>query len=267
MKSAIFFAILLIVSLQTIAQTQTDKKSDTQITITDRVTDSKDGSTQVTVKVLDLNSLTEAERETKIKAVMDSVKATNKDNHRISVTIDDNKQTSSADKNTEDRVYKNKKQHKVYRFESKDGEDVVIDTREMRENMKQWAKDMKPKFKKMEKSMEKFGERMSENWSDNPHVMVYKNKTHHYSATIRSLNAFPNNPDKNELNIRFHAPLNGDVIITVTDTKGKQVARKEIKGFGGEFVGQIDIGKDPKGTYFVMVTQNEDGAVKRVVID
>ncbi len=68
------------------------------------------------------------------------------------------------------------------------------------------------------------------------------------------------------MNLRFYVPQKGDVLVTISDTKGKEVGKKEIKDFSGEFVGQIDIKKNTKGTLFVTVTQNEDGAVKRVVI-
>ncbi|MFD2572335.1 T9SS type A sorting domain-containing protein [Spirosoma soli] len=86
-------------------------------------------------------------------------------------------------------------------------------------------------------------------------------------STIRGLDVFPNNPDQNLLNVRFTAPAKGDISIIVTNPKGKEVARREIKDFSGEFVGQIDLGKKPQGAYFITVTQNEDGAVKRVVVD
>lgn len=86
------------------------------------------------------------------------------------------------------------------------------------------------------------------------------------ASTVRSLDAYPNNPDRNLLNVRFVAPIKGDITISVTNPKGKEVAHKEVKDFSGEFVGQIDLGKKAQGTYFITVTQNEDGAVKRIVI-
>lgn len=87
------------------------------------------------------------------------------------------------------------------------------------------------------------------------------------ASTIRGLEAFPNNPDHDQLNVRFTAPAKGDVSIVVTNPKGKEVAKREIKDFSGEFVGQIDMGKKAQGAYFITVTQHEDGAVKRIVID
>ncbi|MCX6213095.1 T9SS type A sorting domain-containing protein [Spirosoma sp.] len=86
-------------------------------------------------------------------------------------------------------------------------------------------------------------------------------------STIRGLDAFPNNPDHDQLNVRFTAPAKGDVTIFVTNPKGKEVARRDIKDFSGEFVGQIDLGKKPQGVYFITVTQNEDGAVKRIIVE
>ena len=86
-------------------------------------------------------------------------------------------------------------------------------------------------------------------------------------STIRGLDVYPNNPDQNQLNVRFTAPAKGDVSIIITNPKGKEVAKREIKDFSGEFVGQIDLGKKPQGAYFITVTQNEDGAVKRIVVD
>ncbi|GAA4407716.1 hypothetical protein GCM10023187_28690 [Nibrella viscosa] len=98
-----------------------------------------------------------------------------------------------------------------------------------------------------------------ENWSRNGSFGTK-------ASTVRSLDAYPNNPDQNLLNVRFVAPAKGDITITITNPKGKEVARKEVKDFSGEYVGQIDLGKNAKGTYFITVTQNEDGAVKRIVI-
>ncbi|QJD78597.1 T9SS type A sorting domain-containing protein [Spirosoma rhododendri] len=86
-------------------------------------------------------------------------------------------------------------------------------------------------------------------------------------SSVRGLDVFPNNPDKEQLNIRFTAPAKGDVLIVVTNPKGKEVARREIKDFSGEYVGQISLSRKAEGTYFVTVTQNEDGAVKRVVVN
>ncbi len=85
-------------------------------------------------------------------------------------------------------------------------------------------------------------------------------------ATVRGLDAYPSNPDRNMLNVRFNAPAKGDVSIVVTNPKGKEVAHRDLKDFTGEFVGQVDLGKKAEGVYFITVTQNDDGAARRVVV-
>lgn len=97
-----------------------------------------------------------------------------------------------------------------------------------------------------------------ENWS--------RSGSTNQPSTIRGLDAYPSNPDKYMLNVRFTAPGKGDALIVVTNLKGKEVARRELKDFTGEFVGQVDLGRKAEGVFFVTVTQNEDGAVRRVVL-
>lgn len=85
-------------------------------------------------------------------------------------------------------------------------------------------------------------------------------------STVRGLDVYPNNPDWTILNVRFNAPAKGDVQIMVTNTKGKEIASRTLKDFQGEFVGQVDVGRKAEGVVFVTVTQNDDGAVRRVVL-
>lgn len=86
-------------------------------------------------------------------------------------------------------------------------------------------------------------------------------------STIRSVDVFTNKPETNVLNIRFYAPKSGDVNITVLDLQGNVKAKEEAKNFEGEYVGQIKLGKGAKGTYFVIVSQGEDGVSRKVKID
>ena len=86
-------------------------------------------------------------------------------------------------------------------------------------------------------------------------------------STVRSLDVFTNRPETNVLNIRFFAPKTGDVNITVLDLQGNVKAKEEAKNFEGEYVGQIKLGKGMKGTFFVIVSQGEDGVSRKVKID
>ncbi|MDQ1087982.1 T9SS type A sorting domain-containing protein [Siphonobacter sp. SORGH_AS_1065] len=143
-------------------------------------------------------------------------------------------------------------------------------------------------WEKFDKEMERFGQNM-ERWGKNfgdqfsqsfryyapnrnslpklsPQVFTWEGTSS--SKTVRSLNVYPNRPFNQTLNLRFTSPTKGDVTIMVTDVKGREVAKETVKDFEGEYVGQITLSKKAeKGTYFVTVTQGEDGTVKRVVIE
>jgi hypothetical protein len=86
-------------------------------------------------------------------------------------------------------------------------------------------------------------------------------------TTIRSIDVFTNKPETNVLNIRFYAPKPGDVNITVLDLQGNVKAKEEAKNFEGEYVGQIKLSKGTKGTFFVIVSQGDDGVSRKVKID
>ena len=78
---------------------------------------------------------------------------------------------------------------------------------------------------------------------------------------------YPNKPFDSKLNVHFIAPEKGDVSIRVNDVEGNEVSVQKIKDFEGEFMGQIDLKKNAKGTLFVTVTQKGDGSVQRIVIE
>ena len=87
------------------------------------------------------------------------------------------------------------------------------------------------------------------------------------SKTVKALKIYPNKPFDNKLNLKFFAPEKGDINVIVTDINGKEVGSQKIKDFQGDFMGQVDLKKNVKGTIFVTVTQGEDGMAKRVVIE
>ncbi len=120
--------------------------------------------------------------------------------------------------------------------------------------MKNFNGDFHPKAKMLMRDMEDFGKHFGDVWESGD--MASK------ASSIRSLNAYSNNPADDVLNLRFSVPEKGNVTVTITDIKGKEIGKKEIHDFEGEYVGQIELKKNTKGTLFVTVIQNEDGAVK-----
>jgi hypothetical protein len=138
--------------------------------------------------------------------------------------------------------------------------DLSFNFDELRNQTRNLGREIQPKARTLMRDMEDLGSRFG-----NSVGSIWTNESAK-ASTVRELSVYPNNPDNGVMNLRFHVQQKGDVSITVLDVRGKEVGKKEIKDFSGEFVGQIDIKKNTKGTLFVTVTQNEDGAVKRVII-
>lgn len=209
--------------------------------------------------------MSDAERERVVNKLVDSLKTTRKEGgrHHMTIIIESNDGNRVV---TRERSKPNPKRLPgdayVYRGKSPKLNDDAW-------NNQKWQYEFRHNFDSLADRMNRFKfdfprdfdrqiARPFENWAQN-----FNGK----ASSIRGLDAYPNNPDRDQLNVRFSAPTKGDVSIIVTNTKGKEVARREIKDFSGEFVGQIDLGKKTSGTYFITVTQNEDGAVKRIVVD
>jgi hypothetical protein len=83
---------------------------------------------------------------------------------------------------------------------------------------------------------------------------------------IKNLDVYTNQPESHVINVRFNAPEEGDVKITVVDLNGTILSKVEEKSFKGEFMDQIRLPKDTKGTFFVIVSQGNDGVSRKVKI-
>ncbi len=83
---------------------------------------------------------------------------------------------------------------------------------------------------------------------------------------IRNLDVYTNIPETNIINVRFYAGTEGDIKITVVDLNGQVVSKAEEKAFKGEYMDQIRLPKETKGTFFVIVSQGNDGISRKVKI-
>lgn len=210
-------------------------------------------------------SISDLERDKLVMKLVDSLKATRKNGGRRQMTIivEDNDGDRSI---TRERISPGKK-----RIPS----DVYVQRGRLPKNNpdfwnnRTWHQEFRWHADSMADQLRRFKLQIPKDF-DRQIARPFEDWARNFNSqpsTIRGLDAYPNNPDRDQLNIRFTAPSKGDVSIIVTNPKGKEVAKREIKDFAGEFVGQIDLGKKSQGTYFVTVTQNEDGAVKRIVVD
>jgi hypothetical protein len=261
-KPALFAMLLSASVIPNSATAQSDKKpksdgKEQKTSIRIKVLEDEDGKTKNIEKSYEVGAMSDQERDKFVEKVLDSLGVDKKKKQTISITVDDGDQDVIARKRRKVIIdHRDDNDALAYHWKNDISGDWDFNTEKFRRNMKDFEREFKPKAKVFMHDMENFGDRMGEIWDKE----VMK------PANVRSLNVYSNNPDNGMLNLRFAVPEKGDVTITVTDIKGKEVGKKEIKDFEGEFVGQIELKKNTKGTLFVTVVQNEDGTVKRVVV-
>jgi len=261
-------ALLLAVALSSAALAQKpdspSKKSD-KGEVNVRIIERNGGEVREIERTYRMDGMTDPDRDKLVMKLVDSLKATRKDGgkRQMTIIIEDgtgdrvvtrergtpNKRRAPADayaqRNRQPRNDQDFWNNQTWRYEFRRGTDSLAD-------------QLNRLKLTIPRDFDRQLVRPFEDWARNVGGKP---------STIRGLDAFPNNPDHDQLNVRFTAPTKGDVTIVVTNPKGKEVARRDIKDFSGEFVGQIDLGKKPQGAYFITVTQNEDGAVKRIIVE
>jgi hypothetical protein len=233
-------------------------EKDKKTTVRVRVSDQENGRDVEREYLVD--PMNDKERKQFVDKVLDSLDVkSGKGSKVVSVTVDDgggDVQTMTRKRRSAVMDHPDEREPLAFNWKDDFSKDFSFETEKFRNHMRNFERDFRPKAKSMIRDMENLGERMGDMWS----------KESVKAATVRDLNVYANNPDNGVLNLRFQVPQKGDLSIIVTDVKGKEVGKKEIKDFSGSFVGQVDLKKNTKGTVFVTVVQNEDGAVKRVII-
>jgi hypothetical protein len=86
------------------------------------------------------------------------------------------------------------------------------------------------------------------------------------SMPLTRIKVYPN-PGNGKVSVSFTAHTKGDVLLTITDAKGKEVYTKSLPDFSGEYFDQVDISEKGKGTYFLKITQGDDSITKKLVVE
>lgn len=280
-QSATLVVAALSLSVAAFAQEKNEKKEEIKV----RVERIENGKKTVTEKVIDASKMTDDERQKTIESVQDSLSAGKGKQQQIKVIIEDNQEKAV------------KGDMREYRFESNDEEDVLIerdmeiegepDIRVYRNrggaprvkvykyhnqdgHAPRWEQEFNFEMDRLGERMQRLGDELPRRFDFREPAYRWDNQLldREYKApTVQGLDVFPNRPNNNTLNVRFFAPEEGDVTIRVIDIEGKTVAEESEKAFKGEFVGQVSLKKNLKGTFFVIVSQSGDGISKRIVIE
>lgn len=248
-------AILFAVSMTAMAQKSTSQnieEKDGKIKI--HVESTENGQKQVFDRTYNAEEMNAEQKEDLINRITDSLSTTlgKGERKQIRIKVDRGNerfaQSFKAPRNEQKRIeiYKDGKRiekdfdrndHKEFHFD--------FDHDKLLGSLKPAMKEFKFKFDHDFKDFEPFSD----------------------SKTVKALRIYPNKPFDNKLNLKFYTPEKGDVNVTVTDVNGKEVGSQKLKDFQGDFMGQVELKKNTKGTLFVTVTQREDGTAKRVVIE
>ncbi|PWJ59995.1 hypothetical protein CLV98_101170 [Dyadobacter jejuensis] len=219
-----------------------------------KITDQKEGKTEDKIKEYKLPPMTEKDQQVFIDKVLDSL-GVDDQKQLVSITIEDNHRRTAGESHRESNRRSADEDALAYHWDDLD-KDWDLAAENIKSQMRHFERSISPKARTIVREMENIGDRMGRFWSEERPK----------PSAISGLSVYANKPNDGQLNIRFHALQKGDVHIRVTDTKGKDVGDKSLKDYQGEFVGQIELKRQAKGTLFVMVTQNEDGTVKRYVL-
>ena len=279
MKNIITTALMLTLGMSAMAQKSIsqniDEKNGKMII---HIESSENGKKEVFDKSYNVEGMSDSEKDRLINHITDSLSNPLGEgrNKQFKLKIDryDNRDRDSDDDSNHPFSLnspqgKSKKKMQIY----KDGKRIEKDLDGDGDNdvtifFKNFGDDMEKRFKNFdEKKMLSSIEPMMKNFKGNLDVDLKDFDFLNESKTVKALKIYPNKPFDNKLNLKFHAPVRGDVNVIVTDINGKEVGSQKFKDFQGDFIGQVDLKKNVKGTVFVTVTQGEDGTSKRVVIE
>jgi hypothetical protein len=279
MKNIITTALMLTFGMSAMAQksiSQNIDEKDGKLRI--HVESSENGKKEVFERNYDVKGMNQDDKDKLVNRVTDSLWTASGDaegsrkqirikvdrNEDRNINLDDNRPFSlnSPQGKSKKKVYIYKDGKKIEKdLDGDSNDDLTI-------FFKDFGNDMEKTFKNFdEKKMFSSIEPMMKNFQGNINLDMKDFDFLNESKTIKALKIYPNKPFDNKLNLKFHAPEKGDVNVIVTDINGKEVGSQKFKDFQGDFMGQVDLKKNVKGTVFVTVTQGEDGTAKRVVIE
>ncbi len=279
MKNIITTALMLTIGMSAMAQkniSQNIEEKDGKLKI--HVESSQDGKKEVFERSYNVEGMNQETKEKLINHITDSLWTTSGEGNRKQMRIKMDRNGDNANPNSDDNEMpfslnspkgKTKKRIEIYKDGKKIEQDLDSDgDKDITMFFKDFGNDMEKKFKdfdhkkmfsSIEPMMKDFKFKMDGDMKD----FDFLNE----SKTVKALKIYPNKPFDNKLNLKFYAPEKGDVSVIVTDLSGKEVGSQKFKDFQGDFMGQVDLKKNVKGTLFVTVTQGQDGTAKRVVVE
>ena len=78
---------------------------------------------------------------------------------------------------------------------------------------------------------------------------------------------FAPNPNNGKFNLSFTLKEQGNTQVQVMSLDGKNVYNENLENFTGHYSSDIDISAQPKGVYFVRISQGTHSQLKKIILD
>jgi len=101
---------------------------------------------------------------------------------------------------------------------------------------------------------------------DNLQIQTDNEVTSLNDAEILSDIALYPNPSNGKYSVELNNVLKGNVKISVVDLQGKEVYQENLNNFNGYQKFSVDISQLPKGIYFMKLSNGENAATKRLIL-
>lgn len=82
---------------------------------------------------------------------------------------------------------------------------------------------------------------------------------------INNLLFYPN-PSKGEFKLEFELKSAGNTEIKIVDSMGKEVYNEKLDNFSGKYSKKLDLSKETKGAYIVIIRQNGKGKTQKLIL-
>jgi len=83
---------------------------------------------------------------------------------------------------------------------------------------------------------------------------------------VKEMNFYPN-PGDGKFTLSFDLREQGNTGVSIMNAEGKNIYSENLPSFKGHYEKQIDISSNPKGVYFVKITQGEHSQLKKIVLE
>jgi hypothetical protein len=83
---------------------------------------------------------------------------------------------------------------------------------------------------------------------------------------IETIEFFPN-PGNGRFLLSFELPHKGLTEVKIISVEGKVVYSEKLADFSGSYKKEIDISQNPKGVYFISISQAEQSSLKKLIIE